>query len=131
VTVTGLANLAIKVGELDPAIAFYHRAGADIRDRMAWAGGERVDVFLGPVMLTLFTRAIYEDELTLPEECFLHPALFTDDLDAELARHKVLWGPAEVSGAFGRRRIAFVEAPGGIRLEFMEQLEEPPAPAAS
>ena len=24
--------------------------------------------------------------------------------------------------AFGRRRIAFVEAPGGIRLELMEQL---------
>jgi hypothetical protein len=28
-----------------------------------------------------------------------------------------------VEGAFGRRRIAFVEAPGGIRLEYMEQLE--------
>jgi hypothetical protein len=31
-----------------------------------------------------------------------------------------------VEGAFGRRRIAFVEAPGGIRLEFMEQLESAP-----
>jgi hypothetical protein len=31
-----------------------------------------------------------------------------------------------VSGTFGRRRIVFVEAPGDIRLEFMEQLEEPP-----
>jgi hypothetical protein len=30
-----------------------------------------------------------------------------------------------VSGPFGTRRIAFVEAPGGIRLEFMEQLEGP------
>ena len=49
-----------------------------------------------------------------------------DDLDAELARHEVLWGPRVVSGAFGTRRIAFVEAPGGIRLEFMEQMEEPP-----
>jgi hypothetical protein len=39
----------------------------------------------------------------------------------------VVWGPAVVDGAFGKRRIAFVEAPGGIRLEFMEQLE----PAAS
>ena len=44
------------------------------------------------------------------------------DLDAELARHRVLWGPRVVSGPFGTRRIAFVEAPGGIRLEFMEQL---------
>jgi hypothetical protein len=55
----------------------------------------------------------------------LHPALIVDDLDAELARHQVLWGPRGVSGAFGTRRIAFVEAPGAMRLEFMEQLEEP------
>ena len=64
--------------------------------------------------------------LRLPDEGFLHPALFVDDLDAELARHTVLWGPRTVSGTFGTRRIAFVEAPGGIRLEFMEQIEEPP-----
>jgi len=123
--VTGMANLAVKVDDLDAAIAFYERAGADIRDRMAWEGAERADVFLGPLMITLFTRAIYEDAVPLPRECFLHPALFTDDLDHELEGHTVLWGPRVVSGAFGTRRIAFVEAPGGIRLEFMEQIEEP------
>ena len=126
-TVTGMANLAVKVADLDAACAFYRDAGAEIRDRMEWGGGERADVFLGPVMITLFTRAIYEDAVELPPEGFLHPALFTDDLDAELDGHVVLWGPAVVEGAFGRRRIAFVEAPGGIRLEFMEQL----APAAA
>jgi hypothetical protein len=41
----------------------------------------------------------------------------------------VLWGPRVVSGSFGVRRIAFVEAPGGMRLEFMEQVEEPEVPA--
>jgi catechol 2,3-dioxygenase-like lactoylglutathione lyase family enzyme len=122
VTVTGMANLAVKVADLDTACAFYRDAGAEIRDRMEWGGGERADVFLGPVMITLFTRAIYEDEVALPAEGFLHPALFTDDLDAELTGHTVVWGPEIVEGAFGRRRIAFVEAPGGIRLEFMEQL---------
>ena len=81
---------------------------------------------LATALLTLFTRAIYEDACTLPDEGFLHPALFVDDLEAELARHVVLWGPRVVRGTFGTRRIAFVEAPGGIRLEFMEQLEEPP-----
>ena len=124
--VTGLANLAIKVVDLDDAVAFYESAGAEVRDRMDWAGGERADVYLGPVMLTLFTRAVYEDDVDLPAEGFLHPALFTDDLDAELEGHTVVWGPAVVEGAFGRRRIAFVEAPGGIRLEFMEQLAPPP-----
>jgi hypothetical protein len=56
----------------------------------------------------------------------LHPALFTDDLDAELQGHRVVWGPAIVEGTFGRRRIAFVAAPGGMHLEFMEQLEPTP-----
>jgi len=125
VGVTGLANLAVKVADLDAACAFYERSGAVVRDRMAWMGGERADVFLGPVMLTLFTRAIYEDAVALPDEGFLHPALFTDDLDAELEGHRVVWGPEIVEGAFGRRRIAFVDAPGGIRLEFMEQLDRP------
>jgi hypothetical protein len=121
--VTGMANLAVKVVDLDAACAFYERAGAEVRDRMRWNDAERADVFLGPVMITLFTRAIYEDAVELPSEGFLHPALFTDNLDAELGGHDVIWGPAIVEGVFGTRRIAFVNAPGGIRLEFMEQLE--------
>jgi catechol 2,3-dioxygenase-like lactoylglutathione lyase family enzyme len=120
-----MANLAVKVTDLDAACAFYEAAGAEVRDRMHWNDGERADVFLGPVMITLFTRAIYEDRVQLPSEGFLHPALFTDDLDAQLEGHQVVWGPAVVEGAFGRRRIAFVNAPGGMRLEFMEQLDAP------
>ena len=90
---------------------FYEHAGAEVRNRMAWNGAERADVFLGPVQITLFTRAIYEDSVALPAEGFLHPALFTDALDAELAGHDVVWGPEIVEGPFGRRRIAFVSAP--------------------
>ena len=123
--VVGLANLAIKVSDLDEAIAFYKKMGSTVRDRIEWGGGERVDVTLGPLKMTLFTRAIYEDVVELDSDCFLHPALFTDDLDRELEGHAVIWGPAEVSGPFGRRRIAFVDAPGNIRLEFMEQLDGP------
>ena len=100
-----MANLAVKVADLDAACAYYERAGAEIRDRMEWNGAERADVFLGPVQITLFTRAIYEDSVTLPAEGFLHPALFTDDLDAELVGHDVVWGPEIVEGPFGRRRI--------------------------
>jgi hypothetical protein len=118
-----MANLAVKVADLDAACTFYEVAGAEVRDRMQWNGGERADVFLGAVMITLFTRAIYEDDVAVPDEGFLHPALFTDDLDAELEGHEIVWGPAVVEGPFGRRRIAFVSAPGGIRLELMEQLE--------
>jgi catechol 2,3-dioxygenase-like lactoylglutathione lyase family enzyme len=120
-----MANLAVKVADLDAACAFYEHAGGIVRDRMEWGDGLRADVYLGPVMLTLFTRAIYEDSVELPPEGFLHPALFTDDLESELKGHTVIWGPAIVEGPFGRRRIAFVEAPGRIRLEFMEQLDVP------
>jgi len=124
-TVTGLANLAVKVADLDAACVFYQAAGAEVTGRMPWANGERADVLLGPVMITLFTRAIYEDAVDLPAEGFLHPALFTDDLDGQLAGHRVVWGPTIVEGIFGTRRIAFVEAPGDMRLEFMEQLDGP------
>jgi catechol 2,3-dioxygenase-like lactoylglutathione lyase family enzyme len=124
VAVTGMANLAVKVSDLDAACDFYASSGGEIRDRMLWGNGERADVYLGPVMITLFTRAIYEDEVDLPPDCFLHPALFTDDLDREIEGHSVIWGPSIVEGTFGKRRIVFVEAPGGIRLEFMEQLAD-------
>ena len=121
--VTGVANLAVKVRDLDEACGYYIAAGGQVNDRMAWRNGERADVILGALRLTLFTRAIYEDVVDLPDEGFLHPALFTDDLEAELEGHDIVWGPEVVEGAFGRRRIAFVNAPGGMRLEFMEQLE--------
>ncbi|HEX4175794.1 MAG TPA: VOC family protein [Acidimicrobiales bacterium] len=125
--VTGLANLAVKVSDLEAACAWYEKAGATVSEPVQWENGRRADVQLGTLALTLFTQAIYEEACALPADCFLHPALFVDDLDAELAGHDVLWGPRIVSGSFGTRRIAFVEAPGGIRLEFMEQIEPPAA----
>jgi catechol 2,3-dioxygenase-like lactoylglutathione lyase family enzyme len=123
--VTGMANLAVKVADVDAAVAWYTAHGFEVRDRMSWNGIERADVFLGPVQITLFGRAVYErDGYSIGPEGFLHPALFCDDLDAQLAGHDVRFGPEIVSGPFGRRRIAFVDAPGGIRLEFMEQLPD-------
>jgi catechol 2,3-dioxygenase-like lactoylglutathione lyase family enzyme len=118
-----MANLAVKVADLDAACDFYEKAGAEVRDRMTWRGSERADVHLGRVMITLFTRAIYEDQVELADEAFLHPALLTDDLDQEVQGYEVVFGPEVVEGPFGKRRIAFVNAPGGMRLEFMEQLE--------
>jgi hypothetical protein len=123
--VTAMANLAVKVTDVDAAAAWYSEHGFEVRDRMSWSGIERADVFLGPVQITLFDRAIYEtDAFSVGAQGFLHPALFCDDLDAQLAGHHIVFGPEVVTGPFGRRRIAFVDAPGGIRLEFMEQLSE-------
>ena len=124
--ITGVANLAVKVSNLDDAVAFYRRAGARVTDPEDWRDGRRSDVHLGPLQITLFTHAIYEDAVDVPEEGFLHVALFSDDIDRQVVGHTVVWGPQIVSGpTFGTRRIVFVDAPGGMRLEFMEQLEDP------
>jgi hypothetical protein len=124
--ITGVANLAVKVRDLDDAVRFYRAAGAAVTEPEDWRGGRRADVHMGPLQITLFTRALYEDTVDVPDEGFLHVALFTDDLDHETEGHRVVWGPDVVSGpTFGTRRIVFVDAPGGMRLEFMEQLEDP------
>ena len=128
-SITGVANLAVKVRDLDAAVRFYRNAGAVVTDPETWRNGRRADVALGPLQLTLFTHAIYEDDVPLPAEGFLHVALFTDDLDREIEGHEVVWGPEVVRGpTFGVRRIVFVDAPGGMRLEFMEQLAPPDGP---
>ena len=118
-----MANLAVKVADLDAACRVLRarraRRSATACDGTAASAptctSDRCRSRCSPAPSTR-TRS------RSPTEGFLHPALFTDDLDAELAGHDVVWGPAEVEGPFGRRRIAFVAAPGGIRLEFMEQL---------
>lgn len=120
--ISGLGNLAAKVADIDAAVAYYRGLGLTVNGPEEWKGSRRADVQLGPVMLTLFEKAIYEDDaVPSPREGFLHAALFVDDLDAALTAVTPVWGPEEVEGGFGRRRIAFVDAPG-IRLEFMEQL---------
>lgn len=126
-TVTGVANLAVKVADLESAVAFYRRAGALVTEPEEWRNGRRADVALGPLSITLFTRAVYEPDVDgVPDEGFLHVALFTDDLDEQIEGHDVAWGPEIVSGpTFGTRRIVFVDAPGRMRLEFMEQIEDP------
>ena len=121
--VTGLANLAVKVADLEAACAWYAAAGAAVTEPVAWENGRRADVQLGPLAHPVHPGHL-RGRCRAARRGLPAPALFVDDLDAELARHTVLWGPRTVSGSFGTRRIAFVEAPGGIRLEFMEQLDD-------
>ena len=122
-TVTAVANLAVKVSDIDAAVAWYRAVGATVAGPDEWEGTQRADVVMGALRLTLFTRALYEDGFDLPAECFLHAALMSDDLEGDTAGMTPVWGPEVISGAFGVRRVAFFEAPGGIRLEFMEQIE--------
>jgi hypothetical protein len=119
--VTAVANLAVKVADIDAAVEWFRGAGAEVSDPERWEGALRADVALGALRLTLFTRALYEDAVALPEEGFLHVAMFSDDLDGDTRGLDAVWGPRVIRGGFGERRVVFVEAPGGIRLEYMEQ----------
>jgi len=121
-TITGFSNLALKVPDLEGAMEWYRAIGAEVGMPEEWAGARRVDLKLGPLEVTLFTRALYDEALDLPGECFLHAVFRVDDLDSALAGHRVLWGPEVVHGTFGTRRIAFLEAPGAIRIELMEEI---------
>ena len=121
-----MANLAVKVADLDAACAFYERAGAEVRDRMAVERRRaRRRVPRAGADHAVHPRHLRGRGRRCPAEGFLHPALFTDDLDAELERPRRGVGPR---GRRGRRSDAAASrsssAPGGIRLEFMEQLEE-------
>jgi hypothetical protein len=123
-TVTAVTNLAVKVQDIDGAVAWYRGIGAIVDGPVEWAGAKRADVRLGALELTLFTRALYEGEIAVTAEGFLHAALMSDDLNSDIAGMTPLWGPEVIRGPFGVRRVVFVDAPGGIRLEFMEQLDE-------
>ena len=59
--VTGMANLAVKVVDLEGACDWYKAAGATVTEPVAWENGRRADVTLGWLHVTLFTKAIYED----------------------------------------------------------------------
>ncbi|MBM3674982.1 MAG: hypothetical protein FJW88_08500 [Actinobacteria bacterium] len=123
--VTGMANLAVKVPDVGAAARWYADHGFEVRGPRVWRDAEMAEVSLGPVQLTLFSRALYEEQADLADEAFLHAALFVDDLEEQVAGHEVVWGPEVVTGPFGTRRIVFVNAPGAIRLEFKEQLAPP------
>lgn len=122
---TGLVNLAVKVADIETAASWYRSIGATVTGPVEWEGAQRADVVLGALRLTLFTRALYEDRTDLPAEGFLHVALMSDDLEGDRAGLAPLWGPEVIRGPFGMRRVVFVDAPGGLRLEFMEQLDDP------
>ncbi len=129
--VTGFVNLALKVSDLENARDFFDRCGASCGTIESWEGSRRCDVVLGKTLITLFERALYEDSVVLPQDCFLHAVFSVEDLESALEALRssgplhIVWGPGEVKGSFGHRRIVFLEAPGSIRVELMQQLQHP------
>jgi catechol 2,3-dioxygenase-like lactoylglutathione lyase family enzyme len=129
--VKGLWNYAIKVADLEQAIAFYSEAlGAEVRIRSEVLGSRYALLRLGATRVILFDKAPYEDLIgeTLPLG-FLHDVYEVDDFDAQIVRLRrmgvrFIMEPQLIEAAFGRRRIAFFETPDGMRTEVMEIVED-------
>ncbi len=130
-TIKRLWNYAVKVPDLGEAERFYVAAmGAEPRISDTVLGCPYRLVRLGDTRIILFTRAPYEHLLAEPLPLgFLHAVYEVDDLDAQVAAlrragGRFLMEPQEIEAAFGRRRIAFFEAPGGVRTEVMQIIED-------
>lgn len=129
--VKGLWNYAIKVADIEQAVAFYVDAlGAEVRVESEVLGCRYTLIHLGDTRVILFDKAPYEDLLgqQLPLG-FLHDVYEVDDFDAQMARLReaavrFIMEPQVIEAAFGRRRIAFFETPGGMRTEIMQILDD-------
>jgi catechol 2,3-dioxygenase-like lactoylglutathione lyase family enzyme len=129
--IKGLWNYAIKVAEIERAVAFYVKTlGARVALRDEVLGCVYALLRLGDTRIILFEKAPYEGLLgrTLPQG-FLHDVFEVDDFDDQIARLRAagvrfVMEPQVIEAAFGKRRIAFFETPDGMRTEVMEILED-------
>jgi catechol 2,3-dioxygenase-like lactoylglutathione lyase family enzyme len=129
--VKGLWNYAVKVRDLDRVAAFYQEyMGASLRVRGEIYGCNYVLMGMGTTRVILFDRAPYEKDLQLDLPTgFLHAVYEVDDFEEEIkhlrqAGVKFIMEPRTLKAEFGLRKIAFFEAPDGIRTEVMQILED-------
>ncbi|MDO8187349.1 hypothetical protein Q5424_13010 [Conexibacter sp. JD483] len=126
-----LVNLAAKVEQLDAAIALLGALpGIELTTVHSLGDDERfAELAVGDTRLNLFESAIHDSARPQPSKPgWLHVSYLVDDLAATLAdrgwSEALLWGPEEIRGSFGRRRIAFLEPLPGICVELMEELPD-------
>jgi extradiol dioxygenase family protein len=129
--IKGLWNYAVKAEDIDKAAAFYVDCmGASLMIRSEVYGCKYVLLRLGTMRLILFDRAPYERDLKLDlPPGFLHAVYQVEDFEAQVETLrkfgvKFLMEPQTLEGEFGKRKIAFFQAPDGTRLEVMQVLQD-------
>lgn len=122
-----LANVAVKAPLEDVAAWLARTSGAELTAKHELGGSSFIEARVGDTTVNFFNSAIYETAGAPLPAGFLHTSYWVDDLDSALAdpawSDALIWGPAEISGGFGRRRIAFFEPLPGARTELMEDLD--------
>ena len=124
-----LWNVGIKVRDVASEVAFFQGLGARtlVREEAssALAAAEYTLLSLGGTRLFVASRPLFEQAMSgaLPEG--LTHMVFESDESRRLAQAavalgaRVLVGPTELEGAFGRREITFLRSPGGAVFELM------------
>ena len=125
-----LWNIGMKVKEVDAEVAYFLALGATLiaRERLDGPDGE-IDYALmafGGTRLFLTPRTIFEDALPEPLRHGLTHAVFeVAELEPEIERlaalgTEMLLPPTELTGQFGKRRLAFFRSPGGLVFELLQ-----------
>jgi hypothetical protein len=129
----GLWTIGIKVADLERELAFHRRMGHSIvLDEMIEVGGKgyRIPlVCMGDKYLHLGEQMVYENTLGHPLPVGIAHAVYrSDDFDRDVrtaleAGAVQLANVAVVSAGFGKRRVAFLRAPGGWIFEIIEIID--------
>ena len=127
---TGLWTIGVKVADLERELEFHRRLGNEIvLDETIEFGGKSFRlplVRMGDKYLHLAERMVYEHVLDHPLPVGIaHAVYISNDFDQDvrtaLAGGAVLLTEvATISASFGDRRVAFMRAPGGWIVEFIE-----------
>jgi catechol 2,3-dioxygenase-like lactoylglutathione lyase family enzyme len=131
-----LWNIGVKVADVAAESAYFIALGGRLlaHERLIMPDGEAeyALVEFGGTRLFLTPKPVFEDRLDSPPPVGLTHAVFeVENLDREVERltvqgTRVLIPPTEISAAFGSRRIAFFQSPGGLVFEVMQITREAP-----
>lgn len=125
--ITNFSSYALKVEDLDDAVAFYVK---HFEARPCASGGvfgcNYASVNVADTMVYFFDKALYENAIgrVLPYG-YLHAVFEVDDFEHHVeamtcAGVSLVMEPQLVEASFGTRKIAFFETPGGVRTEIMK-----------
>jgi hypothetical protein len=127
---TGLWTIGIKVPDLEKELALHRQLGNEIvLDETLEFDGEKYRIPLvkmGDKYLHLAEKMVYERLLDKPlpygiAHLVYISSSFDQDVQTALASGMTLLMPvAKVSARFGERRVAFMRAPSGYMVEFIE-----------
>jgi hypothetical protein len=131
---TRLWTIGIKVADLDQELQFHRQLGNEIvidETIKADSGEFRLPlVKMGDRFLHLMEETVYEQELNEPLPLGpAHLVYVSDNWNEDVANAVSAGGrqliePVEIEAGFGRRKLTFIQAPGGWNFEIFDMIED-------